>query len=99
MILLLTNILFWNIINIIPFLIICLYYIKYRLIVQLRSGVNIINYKDIANEVNRSPTSIRKWCSKITELSEYTFNFEEIYQGRTRAPIKKPNFTKQEAKE
>ena len=76
-----------------------LYYIKYRLIVQLRSGVNIINYKDIANEVNRSPTSIRKWCSKITELSEYTFNFEEIYQGRTRAPIKKPNFTKQEAKE
>lgn len=55
----------------------------------------VINYKDIA-KVNRSPTTIRKWCSKITDLSGYTFTFDEVYQGRNKDPVKKPVFTKQD---
>ncbi len=68
-------------------------YNKYRLIVQLRLGENIINYKDIANEVNRSPTTIRKWCPRIIELSGYHFTFKKIYRGRNKEPLKQFVFT------
>ena len=47
-----------------------------------------MDYKDIAKEVDRSPTTVRKWCSRITELSGYQFTFKKIYRGRNKEPLK-----------
>ena len=52
-----------------------------------------MDYKDIAREVDRSPTTVRKWCPRITELSGYTFTTKSIYQGRSKAPLKKYVFS------
>ena len=52
-----------------------------------------MDYKDIAREVGRSPTTIRKWCPRITELSGHTFTTKSIYQGRSKAPLKKYVFS------
>ena len=52
-----------------------------------------MDYKDIAKEVSRSPTTVRKWCPRITELSGYTFTTKSIYQGRSKAPLKKYVFS------
>ena len=50
-------------------------------------------YKEIAEALGRSPTTIRKWCPRITELSGYTFTTKSIYQGRSKAPLKKYVFS------
>ncbi|WP_412921646.1 hypothetical protein [Lactococcus raffinolactis] len=47
-----------------------------------------MDYKDIAREVDRSPTTVRKWCSRITELSGYQFTFKKVYRGRNKEPLK-----------
>ena len=47
-----------------------------------------MDYKDIAREVGRSPTTVRKWCPRITELSGYQFTFNKIYRGRNKEPLK-----------
>ena len=52
-----------------------------------------MNYKDIAREVGRSPTTVRKWCPRITELSGYQFTFKKGYKGRNKEPLKKIIFT------
>ena len=52
-----------------------------------------MDYKDIAREVGRSPTTIRKWCPRITELSGHTFTTKSIYQGRSKGPLKKYVFS------
>ena len=52
-----------------------------------------MDYKDIAREVDRSPTTIRKWCPRITELSGYQFTFKKVYRGRNKEPLKKIIFT------
>ena len=52
-----------------------------------------MDYKDIAREAGRSPTTIRKWCPRITELSGHTFTTKSIYQGRSKAPLKKYVFS------
>ena len=52
-----------------------------------------MDYKDIAREVGRSPTTIRKWCPRITELSGHTFTTKSIYQGRSKEPLKQFVFT------
>jgi predicted transcriptional regulator len=52
-----------------------------------------VDYKCIAREVGRSPTTVRKWCPRITELSGYTFTTKSIYQGRSKAPLKKYVFS------
>ena len=52
-----------------------------------------MDYKCIAREVGRSPTTVRKWCPRITELSGYTFTTKSIYQGRSKAPLKKYVFS------
>ena len=52
-----------------------------------------MDYKDIAREVGRSPTTIRKWCPRITELSGYHFTFKKIYRGRNKEPLKQFVFT------
>ena len=52
-----------------------------------------MDYKDIAKEVSRSPTTVRKWCPRITELSGHTFTTKSIYQGRSKAPLKKYVFS------
>ena len=52
-----------------------------------------MDYKDIAREVGRSPTTVRKWCPRITELSGHTFTTKSIYQGRSKAPLKKYVFS------
>ena len=50
-------------------------------------------YKEIAEALGRSPTTIRKWCPRITELSGYQFTFKKVYKGRTKEPLKKVIFT------
>ena len=52
-----------------------------------------MDYKDIAREVDRSPTTVRKWCPRITELSGYQFTFKKIYRGRNKEPLKQFVFT------
>ena len=52
-----------------------------------------MDYKDIAREVGRSPTTVRKWCPRITELSGYQFIFNKIYRGRNKEPLKHFVFT------
>ena len=52
-----------------------------------------MDYKDIAKEVSRSPTTVRKWCPRITELSGYHFTFKKIYRGRNKEPLKQFVFT------
>ena len=52
-----------------------------------------MNYKDIAREVGRSPTTVRKWCPRITELSGYQFTFKKGYNGRNKEPLKQFVFT------
>lgn len=52
-----------------------------------------MDYKDIARQVGRSPTTVRKWCPRITELSGYIFTTKSIYQGRSKAPLKKYVFS------
>lgn len=52
-----------------------------------------MNYKDIAREVGRSPTTVRKWCPRITELSGYHFTFKNFYRGRNKEPLKQFVFT------
>ena len=52
-----------------------------------------MDYKDIAREVGRSPTTVRKWCPRITELSGYQFTFNKIYRGRKKEPLKQFVFT------
>ena len=52
-----------------------------------------MDYKVIAKEVSRSPTTVRKWCPRITELSGHTFTTKSIYQGRSKAPLKKYVFS------
>ena len=52
-----------------------------------------MDYKDIAREVGRSPTTVRKWCPRITELSGYTFTTKSIYQNKKKAPLKKYVFS------
>ena len=52
-----------------------------------------MDYKDIAREVDRSPTTVRKWCPRITELSGYKFTFKKIYRGRNKEPLKQFVFT------
>ena len=52
-----------------------------------------MDYKDIAREVDRSPTTIRKWCPRITELSGYQFTFKKVYRGRNKEPLKQFVFT------
>ena len=52
-----------------------------------------MDYKYISREVSRSPTTIRKWCPRITELSGHIFTSKSIYQGRKKAPLKKYVFS------
>ena len=52
-----------------------------------------MDYKYISREVSRSPTTVRKWCPRITELSGYIFTTKSIYQGRSKAPLKKYVFS------
>lgn len=52
-----------------------------------------MDYKCIAREVGRSPTTVRKWCPRITELSGHVFTSKSIYQGRKKAPLKKYVFS------
>ena len=52
-----------------------------------------MDYKDIARKVGRSPTTVRKWCPRITELSGYQFTFKKIYRGRNKEPLKQFVFT------
>ena len=52
-----------------------------------------MDYKDIAKEVSRSPTTVRKWCPRITELSGYHFTFKKIYRGRNKEPLRQFVFT------
>ena len=52
-----------------------------------------MDYKDIAREVDRSPTTVRKWCPRITELSGYKFTFKKIYRCRNKEPLKQFVFT------
>ena len=52
-----------------------------------------MDYKDIAREVDRSPTTVRKWCPRITELSGYQFTFKKIYRGRNKELLKQFVFT------
>ena len=52
-----------------------------------------MDYKYIAREVSRSPTTVRKWCPRITELSGYQFTFKKVYRGRNKEPLKKFVFT------
>ena len=52
-----------------------------------------MDYKDIGREVSRSPTTVRKWCPRITELSGYQFTFKKVYRGRNREPLKQFVFT------
>ena len=47
-----------------------------------------MDYKYIAREVGRSPTTVRKWCPRITELSGYQFTFKKVYRGRNKIPLK-----------
>ena len=54
-----------------------------------------MNYQDVAKELSRSPTTIRKWCPRITELSGYKFTFEEVYLSRRKQQLI-PKFTKQD---
>ena len=68
-------------------------YSKYRLFKQPKSGGNIVDYKYIAKAVGRSPTTVRKWCPRITELSGHIFTSKSIYQGRKKAPLKKYVFS------
>ena len=68
-------------------------YSKYRLFKQPKSGGNIVDYKYIAKAVGRSPTTVRKWCPRITELSGHVFITKSIYRGRKKAPLKKYVFS------
>ena len=52
-----------------------------------------MDYKYIAREVGRSPTTVRKWCPRITELSGHVFTSKSIYQGRKKSPLKKYVFS------
>lgn len=52
-----------------------------------------MDYRDIAREVDRSPTTVRKWCPRITELSGYQFTFKKVYRGRNKEPLKQFVFT------
>lgn len=52
-----------------------------------------MDWKYIARKVNRSPTTVRKWCPRITELSGHVFTYKSIYQGRKKAPLKKYVFS------
>lgn len=52
-----------------------------------------MDWKYIARKVNRSPTTVRKWCPRITELSGHIFTTKNIYQGRSKAPLKKYVFS------
>ena len=52
-----------------------------------------MDYKDIARKVGRSPTTVRKWCPRITELSGYQFTFKKVYRGRNKEPLKQFVFT------
>lgn len=52
-----------------------------------------MDYKDIAREVDRSPTTVRKWCPRITELSGYQFTFKKVYRGRNKESLKQFVFT------
>ena len=52
-----------------------------------------MDYKYISREVSRSPTTVRKWCPRITELSGYQFTFKKIYRGRNKEPLKQFVFT------
>ena len=52
-----------------------------------------MDYKDIARKVGRSPTTVRKWCPRITELSGYQFTFNKIHRGRKKEPLKQFVFT------
>ena len=47
-----------------------------------------MDYKYISREVGRSPTTVRKWCPRITELSGYQFTFKKVYRGRNKIPLK-----------
>ena len=49
--------------------------------------------KYISREVSRSPTTVRKWCPRITELSGYHFTFKKIYKGRNKEPLRQFVFT------
>ena len=49
--------------------------------------------KYISREVSRSPTTVRKWCPRITELSGYHFTFKKIYRGRNKEPLRQFVFT------
>ena len=52
-----------------------------------------MDYKYISREVSRSPTTVRKWCPRITELSGYHFTFKKIYRGRNKEPLRQFVFT------
>ena len=52
-----------------------------------------MDYKYISREVSRSPTTVRKWCPRITELSGYQFTFKKVYRGRNKEPLKQFVFT------
>ena len=52
-----------------------------------------MDYKCIAREVGRSPTTVRKWCPRITELSGHIFRSKSIYRGRKKAPLEKYVFS------
>ena len=52
-----------------------------------------MDYMDIARKVGRSPTTVRKWCPRITELSGYQFTFKKVYRGRNKEPLKQFIFT------
>ena len=52
-----------------------------------------MDYKYIAREVGRSPTTVRKWCPRITELSGHVFTSKSIYQCIKKSPLKKYVFS------
>ena len=52
-----------------------------------------MNCKEVALKISRSPTTVRKWCPRITELSGYQFTFKKVYRGRSKEPLKQFVFT------
>ncbi len=72
--------------------------IKILTILYHRNGGHHIDYKYVSEKVGKSVSTVKKWRSKITELSGYDFSFVKvpIGYGKRHGYNWVPNFTDKE---
>ena len=71
--------------------------IKILTILYHRNGGHHIDYKYVSEKVGKSVSTVKKWRSKITELSGYDFSFVKIPISYGRGYNWVPSFTDEEA--